>query len=133
MIPMIKSFKVGGMEFDVELLDDEIREGNTILFGSANHVTNIVSLSRKISGEMVANDVLQVTLYHEILHILFNVCGFNLEKDQEEEMVDRLSYMLYEFEQTKKYYEKGELRTQEQDISKVGFKMSYEGDAEEES
>jgi len=82
--------KVGGAMYNV-IFVDEISEANPEVDGNVNFSKQTIKL--KNGG---CEEYLEQTFLHELLHILFDFCYINIDKEQEENVVERLSKALYQ-------------------------------------
>lgn len=83
MIP--KKVKVGGMEYTVEEKEFVEIDGDKNYLGKVNYVTTQI--------EVLDNVRKEETFVHELLHAIFFEAGY---QEQEEEMIDRVSKVLYQ-------------------------------------
>jgi hypothetical protein len=101
---IIKGFKVGGIKYKVSVVDRVVDSfAGQQLYGYHSTIESEIKLAKKVHDMVVSPDLMNVTLWHEVLHSMLVVMGYKFPtKDEEENFIDRLAYMLNEFEQTRK-------------------------------
>ena len=79
--------KVGGITYAIERVDEPME--------ASDEPAAVFYQQQKIKiKKTLAEEVTELYLWHEILHIIFNHIGFYPEND--EELVDRISKTLYQ-------------------------------------
>ena len=101
---MIKEFRLGGVKYNVKEVDSIKNSfSGEFMYGCHSPVEGEIQIAKTVGGTKVNEDVRKVTLYHEVLHAMMDVIGYRFPTGEDEEnFVDRLAYMLNEFEQTRK-------------------------------
>lgn len=78
--------KIGGLVYSVELVDTvDLTDHNTA--GIVSY-----SLQKILIDNHMGLDFTNKVFLHELLHVMFKHCGL----DQDESVIDRLAYCLYE-------------------------------------
>lgn len=80
--------KIGGQIYDVIVTDKVEVGGRTTYSGAIMYSESTIELRDDLKGSYA-----EITFLHEILHGLFEFANF--EFDDEEDIVERLSYALY--------------------------------------
>ena len=97
-------FRIGGVKYSVEVVE-HIRDDHSggLLYGYHDQITANIKVAKNVSSSKVNEDLMTVTFFHELLHAMVQVIGYNFPtKEDEENMIDRLAYMFNEFEQSKR-------------------------------
>lgn len=96
---MIKSFKLGGKSFVVEIVDHDSSE-----LGRAMSPINTIQIQQKWEGKEIPLDSMEQTLYHELMHCIFTEIGRD-DLSTNEVLTQSIALLLHQFEQTKKSVE----------------------------
>ena len=119
---MLNKIKVGGLVYDIVPTKWERKENGELQFGLYNASDTNILINESIS-EQVQNQ----TLIHEMTHAIFYEAG--IELDNEEELVNRISGVLYQIlqdndfsfirnaEEGVKYFSEGKLTKFNDDIT----------------
>lgn len=100
---MIKEFRIGGIKYNVEVVD-QLRDGNALLYGLHIPIEAKIKIAESVSEKKVNPDIMDVTFFHELLHAMIHVTAFKFpDEEMEEDFVERLSYVFLEYEQSKIY------------------------------
>ncbi len=84
------SVRIGGVEYEIQI-NDIVRIGTELCYGSIDYTESVIQLSE---GDSKGHQHQCITLWHEILHGIFNHAGFKVEN--EEEIVEILSKGIYQ-------------------------------------
>lgn len=95
---MIKGFTIGGKRYTVKVLDNI--EDNCCL-GIVHAPVARIELARLYDGEEIAEDIMEQTLYHEVVHAILDELGYD-KLSSDEKFVQSFSLLLHQFETTKK-------------------------------
>jgi hypothetical protein len=100
---MVKEFVIGGIKYKVEEVDrlEEIL-GDNSYFGIHDQATASIKIARTSKGEVINEDIREMTILHEVLHAIFRLIGSDLENKYEEKLIEQISPYLYEYLKTKK-------------------------------
>jgi hypothetical protein len=92
-------FKLNGKKITVEF-DNDYCESEGYL-GEADFELKLITLSSTDNGKKLPKSEIDKTFYHELMHLVLDAAGRHKLKFNEE-FVDRVGLLLYEFERTKK-------------------------------
>jgi hypothetical protein len=93
------SFKLNGKPVSVELDNAYCSDNNC--YGEADFTDNIITLCSCYKGEKLSKRIKDQTYYHELAHLLFHAAGLHKQK-WNEDLIDKIGLLLYEYERTKK-------------------------------
>ena len=93
-------FKLNGKKITVEF-DDDYCEGEGYL-GEADFDLRLITLASKDGDKKLPQSEIQKTFYHELMHLILDAANRHKLK-YNEDFVDTVGLLLYEFERTKKF------------------------------
>jgi hypothetical protein len=93
---MIKKFKLGAKEFNVELVHSIDDTG----LGRTYSMLNKIKISKTWQNYELEESSKDQTFYHELVHAILDELGEH-ELSQNERFVQSFSVLLYQFEKTK--------------------------------
>lgn len=96
---MIKKFKLGGKEFNVEL----VRSIDDTGLGRTYSMLNKIKIAETWQNFELENTGKEQTFYHELVHAILDELGEN-ELSANERFVQSFSVLLYQFEKSKEEY-----------------------------
>lgn len=92
------SFELGGIKVNVALDKQYNDSGNA---GTAYLGTGSIRVKTSSNGEDYSKDYIQVTFYHELVHLILETMGRH-ELSKDESFVDLMATFLHQFNKTKK-------------------------------
>jgi hypothetical protein len=99
-ITIPSEFKLNGKKVIVQY-DDEYCDENGLL-GEADFTDKTITLTSKDGSKRLPKSEIQKTFYHELTHLVLDAASRHQLK-YNEEFVDAVGMLLYEYERTKKY------------------------------
>lgn len=93
-------FKLNGKKITVEF-DDDYCEGEGYL-GEADFDLKLITLTSKEGNKKLPKSEIDKTFYHELMHLILDAANRHQLK-YNEDFVDAVGLLLYEFERTKKF------------------------------
>ena len=93
-------FKLNGKKITVEF-DDEYCEAKGYL-GEADFDLRLITLTSKDGSKNLPKSEIDKTFYHELMHLILDAANRHQLK-YNEDFVDAVGLLLYEFERTKKF------------------------------
>lgn len=93
---MISKFNLGAVEWIVKTDNDRLDDLG--LLGLCEHSKATITL---FNDDKVSKDIVDQTLYHEVVHAILNILGED-KLNTNEEFVQKVSLLLHQFEKTKK-------------------------------
>jgi hypothetical protein len=93
-------FKLNGKIVTVEFDDEYCQEEG--LLGEADFTEKTITLTTKEEGKRLPKSEVDKTFYHELTHLILDAANRHQLK-WNEEFVDAISLLFYEFERTKKF------------------------------
>lgn len=93
-------FKLNGKKITVEF-DDEYCEAEGYL-GEADFDLRLITLTSKDGSKKLPKSEIDKTFYHELMHLILDAANRHQLK-YNEDFVDAVGLLLYEFERTKKF------------------------------
>ena len=94
-----EEFRLNKKRIRVKINDDYC--DSKAYLGEADFDSKIITLSDKYKGKRLKTETKEKTFYHELVHFIFDACGYE-EMKYDEEMVDKIAMKFYEYEKTKK-------------------------------
>lgn len=95
-----KEFKLNGKKITVEFNDDYCEQEG--LLGEADFTQKIITLTAKEGNKRLPKSEVVSTFYHELTHLILDAANRHKLK-YNEDFVDTVGLLLYEFERTKKF------------------------------
>jgi len=95
-----KSFKLFGSTITVEFDNDKCEAERA--YGIVIYKRNIIKLQDKAHGEKIANEEIEASYYHEILHFILNRLGYD-DLNDDEKFVKQVSKALQQCLTTQEY------------------------------
>lgn len=95
---MIKEFTLGATKWDVKEID---KFKSTTQLGECSIGQTKITLSKTWDNEKVSEQSKESTLYHEVTHAMLDTLGYH-DLSRDELLVQGLSTLIHQFEQTKK-------------------------------
>jgi len=89
---ILKSVRIGSMDYKVELTGEVILVDHKECFGSIDYNNKVISINSKIQG--IQNQ--EVTLLHEIFHAITNERTFSYENNSDETITEELARGLHQ-------------------------------------
>jgi hypothetical protein len=99
-ITIPSEFKLNGKKIIVQY-DDEYCDENGLL-GEADFTDKTITLTSTDNGKRLPRAEIHKTFYHELTHLVLDAANRHQLK-YNEEFVDAVGMLLYEYERTKKY------------------------------
>ena len=99
-ITIPSEFKLNGKKITVQY-DDEYCDENGLL-GEADFTDKIITLTSKDGSKRLPKSEIHKTYFHELTHLVLDAASRHQLK-YNEEFVDAVGMLLYEYERTKKY------------------------------
>jgi hypothetical protein len=93
------SFKLNGKTIDVEV--DNIYCNDQNYYGEADFTDKKITLCTVYHGKRLSKGMKDRVFYHELAHLLFDAAGLHKQK-YNEDLIDKIGLLLYEYERTKK-------------------------------
>jgi hypothetical protein len=93
-------FKLNGKKITVEF-DDEYCEQEGYL-GEADFDLRLITLASKVGNKKLPKSEIDSTFYHELTHLILDAANRHQLK-YNEDFVDTIGLLFYEFERTKKF------------------------------
>jgi len=93
---MIKKFKLGAKEFDVE----EVKSIDDTGLGRTYSMLNKIKISKTWQNYELNDSSKEQTFYHELVHAILDELGEH-ELSENERFVQSFSVLLYQFDKTK--------------------------------
>ncbi len=97
-----KSFEMGGHKIKIKYvpsLTDTERERQ--IFGDCNPMTNVVRIALSLNGNVLAEDVLEHSLWHEKVHLALMLMN-EYELNTNEKFVDTMAMLFHQSVKTEK-------------------------------
>lgn len=94
---MIKEFKLGALDYRVELVDNIDDNG----LGRAYSPLGLIKLANRWQGKTILETCKEQTLYHEVVHAMLDELGYH-ELSSDETFVQSFSLLMHQFDKTKK-------------------------------
>jgi hypothetical protein len=91
---VIKSFQLAGREYVVRKLKNDPES-----LGQCNTALGIIEVSDNWCGVRIPNISQEQTLYHEVMHAIFDEIG-RLDLSQDETLVQSVSILVHQFVKT---------------------------------
>lgn len=91
---MISKFVLGGVNWSIKVDNDRLDDLG--LLGLCEHSKSLITIHDGIKS----NDLIEETLYHEVIHAILDSIGEH-ELSKNEEFVQKFALLLYQFEKTK--------------------------------
>lgn len=95
-----REFKLNGKKITVEFDDDYCEDEGYL--GEADFDLRLITLTRKDKNKRLPKKEIDQTFYHELMHLILDAANRHQLK-YNEDFVDAVGMLLYEFERTKKY------------------------------
>lgn len=92
-------FKLNGKKITVEFDNDYCEDEGYL--GEADFELKLITLASTDNGKKLPKSEIDKTFYHELMHLVLDAAGRHKLKFNED-FVDRVGLLLYEFERTKK-------------------------------
>ena len=89
-------FQVGGKTYTVKLVDGLEKRANAL------GLTHFDACEVEIDASIKNPDTLSITVYHELMHTIFESLG-KPELNSNEELVDSVANLLHQFHKTSKF------------------------------
>ena len=93
-----KEFMLGAVKWTILMDNNEMADVNALGMTYPNEA--VVRLADFHKGKSIPKDLVEQTLYHEVVHAILGTMGYN-ELFEDEEFVQGFSLLLHQFETTK--------------------------------
>ena len=89
-------FQIGGKSYTVKLVDGLEKRANAL------GLTHFDSCEIEIDSGIKNRDMVSITMYHELMHTIFESLG-KPDLNSNEELVDSIANLLHQFHKTSKF------------------------------
>ena len=96
---MIKKFQLGAVSFKVRKVSDNGSSNSRL--GTSYSPLGMVEVHETYDGKPVPEDSQEQTLFHEVVHAIFDMVG-RTELSQDEPLVQSFSLLMHQFFRTMK-------------------------------
>lgn len=94
---MIKSFKLGAVNWDIEINDKKTAGAEAL--GLCSYIEARIYIAENARGKVVNKEVQEQTLYHEVIHAMLDAIGYD-EIGEDEKFVNSMGTLLHQFVRT---------------------------------
>ena len=95
---MIKSFRLGARKYRVHVVE---HDADIDYIGLARPATGEIEILASYQGRLIPEDAQEQTLYHEVVHCIFEEIG-RRDLFEDETLVQSFAALLHQFERSKK-------------------------------
>ena len=95
-----REFKLNGKKITVEFDDDYCEDEGYL--GEADFDLKLITLTKKDGKKRLPKQEIDTTFFHELTHLILDAANRHQLK-YNEDFVDAVGLLLYEYERTKKY------------------------------